>query len=140
MKHFYKVKQKDLVTEENEGGKREEPKRPTGDPVISPNTGCSPVSQLLPCSVKVKVLITQSCLTLCGPITCSPGFPCGSPGKESTCNSGDLGLILGLGRSPGGGKGYPLQYSGLENSINCIVHGVTKSWTQMSDFHFQFQC
>ena len=43
-------------------------------------------------------------------------FPCGSAGKESTCNAGDLGLIPGLGRSPGDGKGYPLQYSGLENS------------------------
>ena len=51
---------------------------------------------------------------------------CGSAGKESTCNAGDLGLIPGLGRSPGGGKGYPLQYSGLENSMDCIDHGVTK--------------
>ena len=55
------------------------------------------------------------------------GFPCGSAGKESTCNAGDLGLIPGLGRFPGEGKGYPLQYSGLENSMDCIVHGVTKS-------------
>ena len=54
------------------------------------------------------------------------GFPCGSAGKESTCNAGDLGLIPGLGRSPGGGKGYPLQYSGLENSKDYIVHGVAK--------------
>ena len=63
-------------------------------------------------------------------------FPCGSAGKESTCNVGHLGLILGLGRYPGKGKGYPLQYSGLENSMNYIVHGVTKSWTRQSDFHF----
>ena len=49
---------------------------------------------------------------------------------------GDLGSILGLGRSPGEGKGYPLQCSGLENSMNCIVHGDTKSQTQLSDFHF----
>ena len=63
------------------------------------------------------------------------GFPCGSAGKESACNVGDLGLIPGLGRSPGEGKGYPLQYSGLENSIDCIVHGVAKSQTQLSDFH-----
>ena len=48
------------------------------------------------------------------------GFPCGSGGKESTCNAGDLGLIPGLGTSPGEGKGYPLQYSGLENSMDCI--------------------
>ena len=64
-------------------------------------------------------------------------FPCGSAGKESTCNEGDLGLIPGLGRSLGEGKGYPFQYSGLENSMNCIVHGATKSWTQLSDFYFQ---
>ena len=50
---------------------------------------------------------------------------------------GDLGLILGLGRSPGEGKGYPLQYSGLENSVDCVVQGVTKSGTRLSDFHFQ---
>ena len=47
----------------------------------------------------------------------------------------DLGLIPGLGRPPGEGKGYPLQYSSLENSMNCVVHGVTKSQTRMSDFH-----
>ena len=52
------------------------------------------------------------------------GFPCGSVGKESSCNVGDLGLSPGLGRSPGGGKGYPRQDSGLENSMDCIVHGV----------------
>ena len=59
------------------------------------------------------------------------GFLCGSAGKESACNVGDLGLILGLGRSPGEGKGYPLQYSGLENSMDCIVHQMAKSWTQL---------
>ena len=59
-----------------------------------------------------------------------------SAGKESACNAGDLGSIPGLGRSPGEGKGYPLQYSGLENSMDCIVHGVAKSQTQLSDFHF----
>ena len=64
------------------------------------------------------------------------GFPCGSAGKESACNVGDMGSIPGLGRSPGEGKGYPLQYSGLENSMDCIVHGVAKSWTRLSDFHF----
>ena len=53
------------------------------------------------------------------------GFPCGSAGKESTCNVGDVGLIPGLGRSSGEEKGYPLQYSGLENSMDYIVHGVT---------------
>ena len=64
------------------------------------------------------------------------GFPYGSAGKESACNARDLGSIPGLGRSPGEGKGYLLQYSGLENSMACIVHGVAKSRTQLSDFHF----
>ena len=63
------------------------------------------------------------------------GFPCGSADKEPTCNVEDLGLIPGLERSPGGGKGYPLQYSGLENSMDCVVPGVTQSQTRLSDFH-----
>ena len=54
------------------------------------------------------------------------GFPCGLAGKESACKVGDLDSIPGLGRSPGEGKGYPLQYSGPENSMDCIVHGVAK--------------
>ena len=54
------------------------------------------------------------------------GFPCGSAGKESACNAGDLGLIPGLGRSPGEGKGYPLQYSCLGNSMDCVAHRVAK--------------
>ena len=57
------------------------------------------------------------------------GFPDSSVGKESTCNVGDHGSISGSGRSPGDGKGYLLQYSGLENSMDYTVHGVTKSWT-----------
>ena len=56
-------------------------------------------------------------------------YPDGSEGKESACNAGDLGSIPGLERSPGEGNGYPLQYSGLENSMDCIVHGVAKSQT-----------
>ena len=63
------------------------------------------------------------------------GFPGGSAGKESTCNAEDLGLIPGLGRCPGEENDYPLQYSGLENSMDCIVHGVAKNQTQLSDFH-----
>ena len=55
------------------------------------------------------------------------GFPCGSAGKELDCNIGDLGLIPELGRSPGEGNSYPLQYSVLENSRDGIVHGVAKS-------------
>ena len=62
------------------------------------------------------------------------GFPGGSDGKESACNAGDLGSIPGLGRSPGGENGNPLQYSCLENSMDrgtwqATVHGVVKSWT-----------
>ena len=66
------------------------------------------------------------------------GFPCGSAGKEPTCNAGDLGLMPGLGRSPREEKGYPLQYSGLENSTDSIVHEVANSQTQLSDFHFTY--
>ena len=69
-------------------------------------------------------------------LTVKLGFPGGSDGKEFTCNGGNLGSIPGLGRSPGEWNGYPLQYSGLENSMDCIVHGITKSWIQLNDFHF----
>ena len=65
-------------------------------------------------------------------------LPCGSDGKKSACNVGDLGSIPGLRRSSGEGKGYPLQYSGLENSVDCIVHGVTKSRTRLSEFHYHY--
>ena len=64
-------------------------------------------------------------------------IPCGSAAQESTCNVGDLGQILGLGRSPAEGNGYSLQSSGQENSMDCIVHRVAKSWTRLSDFYFQ---
>ena len=69
------------------------------------------------------------------------GFPCGSAGQEFTCNAGDLGSTPGLGRSPGEGKGYLLQYSCLENPMDggacwAIVHGVTKSLTPLSNFTF----
>ena len=64
------------------------------------------------------------------------GFPCDSAGKEFAFNVGDLGSIPGWGKSSGEGKGYPLQYSGLENSMNCIVYGVAKSGAHLSAFHF----
>ena len=57
------------------------------------------------------------------------GFPDSSVGKQSTCNAKDPGSIPESGRSPGEGNGYPLQYFGLENSMDCIVRGVAKSWT-----------
>ena len=70
------------------------------------------------------------------------GFPCGLDSKESNCNAGDLGLIPGLGRSPGEGNGNPLQYSCLEDSLNrgawrATIHVVTRSQTRLSDQHFQ---
>ena len=72
------------------------------------------------------------------------GFPGSSADKESACNSGDLGSIPGLGRSPGEGNSYPLQYSGLEKSMDkgawqATVRGITKSWRPRSNFHFRFR-
>ena len=66
------------------------------------------------------------------------GFSCGSAHKESVRNAGDPGPIPGLGISPGEGKGFSLQYSGLESSMDCVARGVTKSRTQLSYFHFHF--
>ena len=97
---------------------------------------------------KITFKLEDNCFTMCVGLCCRTmwigykyvyiymGSPCGSAGKESTCSSGDLGLIPGLGRSPGEGKGYQLQYSGLENFMDCIVLRVAKSQTQLSDFHF----
>ena len=65
----------------------------------------------------------------------SQGSLGGSAGKDSTCNAGDLGSIPGFGRFHGEGNSYPLQYSGLENSMDCIAHGVARSQTQLNDFH-----
>ena len=65
-------------------------------------------------------------------------FSGSSAGKESTQSAGDVGLIPELWRSPGEGKGYPLEYSGRENSMDYIVHGVTESQTWLSGFHFPF--
>ena len=91
---------------------------------------------LLLASLKVSSL-----LPFCSLCVIPLGFPGGSDGKESSCNAGDLSLIPGLGRSLGKGNGYPLQYSGLENSMDrgawqATVHGVVKSQTQLSDFYF----
>ena len=69
-----------------------------------------------------RIIASQNCVGFCQ----TSGFPCDSAGKESACNARDLGSIPGLGRAPGEGKGYPLQYT---------VHGVTKSRTQLRDFH-----
>ena len=91
-----------------------------------------------PCSKAKPNVVKEYSFNLASIIVryCDTSFPCGLPGKESACNVGNLGSIPGLGRSPGEGKGYPLQYSGLENSRDCIVHGVPKTQTCLSDFHF----
>ena len=86
-------------------------------------------------------IYTSATLGKQGSLTSTFGPPQDVPdstvGKDSACNVGDLGLIPGLGRSPGVRKGYPLQYSGLENSMDFIVHGVTNHRTRLSNFHFQ---
>ena len=100
---------------------------PLPSPGDLPNPGIEPRSTLLK---EISCIASDSL----------PGFPGGSAGKESSCNVGDLGLIPGLGRSPGEGISYSVQYSGLENFVNCKVHGVTKSWTRLSNFYFHFLC
>jgi len=82
-----------------------------------------------------SLIITEN---ICGVLTIH-SFLCVSDGKESAYDAGDLSLIPGLGRSPGEGKGYPLQYSGLENSMDYVVHGVSESRTQLSNLHFTTQ-
>ena len=86
------------------------------------NTGKTPMSYVgmgLLCTVNMECCFGRAIYK---------GFSCGSAGKESACNAGDLGSIPGWRRSAEEGIGYPLQYSGLENSMDCIVHGVSKSW------------
>ena len=84
----------------------------------------------------LNILSFATAFSVCLQSFPASGFSCGSAGKESACNEGNLGSIPGLQRSPGEGKGYPLQYSGLENFMDAIVHGVAKSWTRLSNFHF----
>ena len=81
---------------------------------------------------------SRLCFTFKAQFSSYLSFPGGSAGKESTCNAGDLSSIPGLGRPPGEGKGYPLQYPGLENSMDGVGHGVAKSRTRLSDSHFTF--
>ena len=89
-------------------------------------------------SIHQEWQLLQFITTSLGTSSLMQGFPCGSASKESACNVGDLGSIPGLRRSPGKGKVYPLQYSGLENSKNYTVHGIPKSWTGLNNFHFHF--
>ena len=81
------------------------------------------VIHLLSESQKEYLIIKKKLQTIFDPL----GFPDSSVGKESACSAGDPGLIPGSGRSPGEGTDYPLQYFGLENSMDFIVHGVSKS-------------
>ena len=100
---------------------------------------CRPLLLLLqsfPASGSFPIYLPWSDGTRCHDLNFHIGFPCGSSGKESACSVGDLGFILGLERSPREGKSYPLQYSGLENPTDCIVHEVSKRLTWLSDFHF----
>ena len=83
---------------------------------------------------KIGKGVHQGCIL--SPCLFNLGFPGSSVGKQSACNARDSGSISGLGRSAGKGIGYPLQYSGLENSMDYIVHAFLKSWTRLSDFHF----
>ena len=76
------------------------------------------------------------CVCVCVCVCTHTGFPHGSASKGSAYSAGGLGSIHGLGRYPGGGKGYPLQYFWLENSKDCVILGVPKSQTRLSDFLF----
>ena len=117
--------------------------------IHSPEDAVDRVPHLKLLNDEIIVNLKCSILNLKKSITCNRNkvlpsqvsFLCGSAGKESPCNAGDLGSIPGVGKIPtlqipGEGNSYPLQYSGLENSTDCIVHGVAKSRTQLSDFHF----
>ena len=111
-----------------------------------------PTAQLSPCLSLSPAVCLHCCpkfmycsLPLCVHLYCPSClwrlrllFLSGSAGKEYACSEGDLSSIPGLGRSPGEGKGYPLQYPDLENSMDCIVPGVEKSRTRLSNFHFHF--
>ena len=100
-----------------------------------PYPGIEPISLALVNSLPLSHLGSLCvCVCVCVCVVYTKDFPCGSSGKESACSAGDLGWENPL--SPGEGKGYLLQYSGLENSMNCIVLGVTKSQTALSDFCF----
>ena len=87
-------------------------------------------------SIHQEWQLLQFITTSLGTSSLMQGFPCGSASKESACNVGDLGSIPGLRRSPGKGKVYPLQYSGLENSKNCIVHGSQRVGHNWATFTF----
>ena len=115
-------------------------------PTLSNPMDCSPPGSSIHGIFQARVLewgaiaFSDLSLYLSFIINHCKGFPCGSAGKESACSVGDLGSISGLGRSSGEGNGYPLQDSGLENSMDCTVHGGAKSQTRLSDFHSVNPC
>ena len=82
---------------------------------------------------KIYIYIILSYAEILHVFVVKMGFPHSSVGKESSCNARDPGSSPGSERSPREGKAHPLQYSGLENSLDCIVHGITKSRTRLSD-------
>ena len=99
--------------------------------------------QMLPAVREARLRISTTTLTasIYQSLYYMSGFPGSLAGKESSCNAGDPSSISELGRSPGEGNGYPLQYSGLENSMDrgawqATAHGVAKNQTRLSDFHF----
>ena len=105
-------------------------------PLLIPNSQSIPPALPSPLATSSLFSMSVSLFLFCRSSFVSYSrFHCDSDGKESACNAGDLGLIPELGRSPGEGKGYPLQYSGLETSMDCKAHGVTKSQTQLRDLH-----
>ena len=99
------------------------------DPNLQEGQAVATISQKTPSCLLIFQVGQASLFAVCL-------FPCDSAGKESISNVGDLGSVPRLGRFPGEGKGYPLQLSGLENSMDCIVHGITKRQTWLSNFHF----
>ena len=103
-----------------------------------PNRLLDPGMGLNTSSETVKVKVAQSCPTLCEPRDCTVHDSLVR--KESACNSGDPSLIPGSGRSTGEGIGHPLQYSGLENSMGCVVHGVTKSQDTTERLSLYWNC
>ena len=109
---------------------------PFPSPGDLPDSGIIPGSPALQADSLSSEAPGKSYMYVWQPTPVFLGFPGGWAGKESTYNAGDLGLTPGLVRSPGEGKGYPFQYSGLENSMDCIVQGVVKRQTRLSYFHF----
>ena len=113
--------------------------RPWDSPSKNTRVGCHFLLQchlLLFMKVKSESEVAQSCLTPSDPMDCSLS----GPSVHGICQRIDRKYLFSFlwGRASLEGRGYPLQYSGLENSMDCIVHGVTKSRTQLSNFHFHF--